>query len=74
MAVDTAEKRFSIMGLGQPTIKLMTPTGSVNASQRATMIDLYSGITLSGAPTETELDFERGIGRGVMRGISRGVC
>lgn len=47
MAIDTAEKRFSMMGLGKPHIKLMVPTGSVDAPQRSTMLDLYSGIALA---------------------------
>lgn len=46
MAVDTAEKRFSMMGFGRVSTKLMTPTGSVNEAQRATALNLYSGITL----------------------------
>lgn len=46
MAIDTAEKRFSMIGFGQPVLKLMTPTGSVDAAQRYVAIDLYSGISL----------------------------
>jgi hypothetical protein len=51
MAIDTAEKRFSMMGLGNPVLKLAVPTGSVNAAKRAVFLDLYSGIALGGAPT-----------------------
>lgn len=47
MAVDTAEKRFSMMSFGQPFNKLRPPTGSVDAAERATLLDLYSGIALA---------------------------
>ena len=47
MAIDTAERRFSMMGLGNPVLKLVVPSGSVDASERATFLDLYAGIALS---------------------------
>ena len=47
MSIDTAEKRFSMMGLGNPVLKLVVPSGSVDASERATFLDLYAGIALS---------------------------
>jgi len=48
MAIDTAAKRFSMLGIVSTTIKhVITDTISgVNASERSTFIDLYSGIAL----------------------------
>ena len=46
MAIDTSAKRFSIMGMANPMIKLVIPAGAVGAAGRATFIDVYSGITL----------------------------
>ena len=50
MAVDTAIKRFSMLGFGSPAIKHVIPSGSVNAAGRSTLMDLYAGIA-SGAPS-----------------------
>ena len=49
MAIDTAAKRFSMMGMANPTIKMIITDGvsGVNAGERATFIDVYSGIALS---------------------------
>lgn len=44
MAVDTASKRFSMIGFGRPFLKLMVSSGTVD---QLTMIDLYNGIDLS---------------------------
>ena len=46
MAIDTPQKRFSMMGFGNPLLKLVFPTGSITAGDRSTFIDLYSGIAL----------------------------
>ena len=46
MAIDTAEKRFSMMGVGMPFIKHVIPQGALGKSGRATLMDLYSGIPL----------------------------
>ena len=46
MAIDTAEKRFSMMGVGIPFIKHVIPQGALGKSGRATLMDLYSGIPL----------------------------
>jgi len=73
MAIDTAEKRFSIMSFGQPFNKLRPPTGSVDAAERATLLDLYSGIALGAPSAVNELDFMRGLNRGIMHGIARGM-
>lgn len=50
MAIDTKEKRFSMMGFGTPSIKHVIPQGSLGKSGRATLMDLYSGIPLSSPP------------------------
>lgn len=47
MAVDTATKRFSILGLFNPALKHVIPSGTIDAGQRSTFLDLYSGITLT---------------------------
>ena len=46
MAIDSAEKRFSMMGFGVPFIKKVVPQGSLGATGRATMLDIYNGISL----------------------------
>tara|TARA_R100001244_G_scaffold40818_1_gene36718 strand:- start:490 stop:744 length:255 start_codon:yes stop_codon:yes gene_type:complete len=46
MAIDTAEKRFSMMGFGLPFIKHIIPQGALGKAGRATLMDLYSGIPL----------------------------
>jgi len=47
MAVDTSTKRFSMLGVFNPSLKHVIPGGSVSAGQRSTFLDLYSGIALS---------------------------
>ena len=49
MAIDTPAKRFSMMGMANPTIKMVITdaVSGVNAGERATFLDLYSGISLS---------------------------
>jgi len=47
MAIDTAEKRFSMMGIGMPFIRKPIPQGALGKPGRATMLDLYSGIALT---------------------------
>lgn len=49
MAIDTVEKRLSIMDFGN--IGFLYPTGSVDAAKRAAALGLYSGIALAGAGT-----------------------
>lgn len=41
MAVDTAAKRFSIMGLGNPSVILTPPSGAVDTY---THTNMYNGI------------------------------
>lgn len=47
MAIDTAEKRFSMMGFASPIRKYIVPDGAVDADARSTFLNLYSGITLT---------------------------
>lgn len=51
MAVDTREKRFSMLNFWDGTHILVTqePDGNVDETDRATLLDLYSGIALAGA-------------------------
>ena len=74
MAVDTRDKRFSIMGLALPTLSLYgNPDGTIDSADRYQLLYLYSGISLGGAPTETVLNFGRGMFRAVTRGMGRGM-
>lgn len=48
MAVDTASKRFSMLNFGQDdNVMLFEVDGAVDADDRAHLLGLYSGITLS---------------------------
>jgi hypothetical protein len=72
MAVDTRDKRFSIMGLSQPVPSLYAnPDGTIGTQDRAQLVFLYAGISLGGAPTTTVIDYGRGLMRGMFRGITR---
>ncbi len=74
MAVDTAQKRFSMMQLGYwPEVIIFEQDGSVDADDRSHLLHLYGGITLSGPAGITVLDFERGFARGAYRGVARGM-
>lgn len=55
MAIDTASKRFSFMGIGNVSILHNIPAGSVNAAKRATFIHLYEGIAL-GTPAAIDAE------------------
>ena len=55
MAVNTAERRFSMMGITSPFIKHPLPQGAFGAIGRATLLDLYSGIALN---TEASLKIQ----------------
>ena len=53
MAVDTRNKRFSLIGFGETKgspIVYPNPDGTVDNFDRAQFIYLYAGITLSGTP------------------------
>lgn len=47
MAIDTQEKRFSIMGFHNPCVTHMIPQGAIGKPGRATLMNLYSGVTLA---------------------------
>lgn len=48
MAIDTPQKRFSIMHLAMPWRgPAVVPTGTVDAAERAAFLNYYSGIALS---------------------------
>ena len=52
MGIDTAQKRFSLIGLGSPTPRLLPiPQGSFEADDRALLIYLYSGLGVAVAET-----------------------
>ena len=51
MAVDTATRRFSMMGFGDTIDQYVVPSGAVGAAARATFLDLYSGIALEAVVT-----------------------
>lgn len=53
MAINTAERRFSMMGFGDVVSQYVVPSGTVGAAARATFLDLYSGIALD-VPAEAE--------------------
>lgn len=46
MAIDTAQKRYSLIGLGSPTPRLLPiPQGRLGADDRALLLFLYTGFT-----------------------------
>jgi hypothetical protein len=53
MAIDTAVKRFSIMGLASPSLRIVRPDGTIDQGDRQTYSDFYSGI-LADAPPVSE--------------------
>jgi hypothetical protein len=75
MAVDTAEKRYSMINLGDGTnIHLLFETdGTVDLDDRQHLLDCYSGIAFGAPPGINLLDFERAVMRGSNRGVMRGV-
>ncbi len=50
MAIDTRERRFSMLNFSDGTHILVTQEvdSTVDASDRATLLDLYNGIALAG--------------------------
>lgn len=48
MAVTTRAKRLSMMNFSSEGQLLPDPSGTVDGPARATLLDLYSGITLQG--------------------------
>ena len=74
MAIDTRQKRFSMLHFSWiPGVSLFEADGTVDADDKYHLLHLYSGITLSGAPTETLLDYMRGYNRGCGTGLDRGM-
>jgi len=56
VAVDTALKRYSMIGLGSAHKRMLPiPNGSITAPDRAVLLFLYSGIALD-SPTEEDED------------------
>jgi hypothetical protein len=52
MAIDTANKRFSMLNFSTvPTLPLFPPSGSINDGDRLHFLDLYSGLAIT-APLE----------------------
>lgn len=46
MAVDTANKRYSMIGIGSPVPRLLpVPDGAFDAADRSMLLYLYHGIT-----------------------------
>lgn len=57
-----ASERFSFLGMLNPTIKHIVPSGSVNITSRANLVDLYSGIQLAGGPSlQSQWDYNTNI-------------
>lgn len=50
MAVDTREKRMSMMNFGDTSITLFEADGAVDADDRYHLLGMYSGISKSGIP------------------------
>ncbi len=51
MAADTRDKRFSMIGIVSPIVRLMqNPTGTIGALARAMLEFLYAGILPAGPP------------------------
>lgn len=68
MAVDTRDQRFAILGLHQPVPSLLpNPDGAFGAADRAMLLFLYHGISLSGAAS-----FVRAWARGANVLLTRG--
>jgi len=57
MAIDTFNKRLSILGLGNSTIKHVRPRGSVDLASRTTYLDLYEGLSLEVSYLQKEWDY-----------------
>lgn len=68
MAIDTAAKRLSMLNYGNGDL-LPKPSGAVDAGERATLLELYSGIGLSPPPTPTAIAYRGGMRLGMWLGI-----
>lgn len=47
MAVDSAAKRFAMLGFGNALVKLFVVDAAVSTADRVALLDLYNGITLA---------------------------
>ena len=73
MAIDTRAKRFSMLNFGlPPTLALFEADGTVDADDRAHMLNLYAGIALD-APVAVVASIYRALIRNVVRSISRDI-
>lgn len=53
MAIDTENKRRSVMGFSHPSVTLPVADGDINESDRATIVHNYAGLDYTpGVPTE----------------------
>jgi len=55
MAIDTREKRMSMINFGEIDLTLFESDGAIDADDRAHLLGLYSGIALA-APIVSEID------------------
>jgi hypothetical protein len=74
MAVDSARKRSSTIGLPfPPSVGIYLPESGAGQAWRQTVGYGYYGILVGGAAAVEVLDFERkfrGVGRGAYRGLT----
>lgn len=65
MAIDSRDKRFSLLGFGHPWVKLVLPNpdGTFSAANRAHFEGLYAGINLLPAPEVVRWSEEKLVGR-----------
>lgn len=74
MAIDTRQKRFSMLNFSWvPSPALFEADSSVDADDRAHVLNLYSGISLASPGGVTLLDYARGLSRGFAVGMRRGM-
>ncbi len=71
MAIDTREKRASLIGINYVMGPTPTPNAAKDQEWRQQVGYGYSGILAGagGGPTTNILNFERGFGRGFARGF-----
>lgn len=58
MAIDTATKRYSMIGFGAPTPRMLPiPDGTIAAADRAMLLYLYHGLTVGAAAVPITVAF-----------------
>lgn len=57
MAIDTRAKRFSMLNFSEGDCLLPDADGSFDSADRAFLLGLYAGISLSAVPTVPGLEF-----------------